>query len=261
MGFLDLTDEFKATVDAWDGTIGAPSARNRKTNRVPVYKNWIMENVLATTHPFLPFVWFGGFILYGAYQAVFGWQGAIAGVALYLIGVLSFTLIEYLLHRYPFHLDAQKHPRLKTFIFMMHGYHHEFPNDKWRLVAPPLMSWPLALVVGALWYWIAGPELWLIGFGGTTAGYVFYDWVHYYTHHFRSPRTQVGKVLRRSHMVHHFKLFDLNMGISTPLWDLVFISLAWTEATIKEAMAEAVAVEAQSGDAPHQPIQPGSTTP
>jgi sterol desaturase/sphingolipid hydroxylase (fatty acid hydroxylase superfamily) len=104
---------------------------------------------------------------------------------------------------------------------MMHGYHHEFPNDPMRLVAPPLMSWPLAALFAALFRGLLGPGLWWPLFSGFVAGYLAYDWIHYYTHHFR-PTTALGKFLRRNHMVHHFGDSGINHGISSPLWDYAF---------------------------------------
>lgn len=248
MGLLDFTDEFLEVFERWDGTVGAPSPENRKTQRVRVYKNAFVENVLATSHPILPGVWFGGFIVYGLYAAVVGEQGPVLGLGVYFLGVLAFTLIEYLLHRFPFHYqgDGSRSARLR--LFLMHGYHHEFPNDPWRLVAPPIMSWPVALVVGfAYWLMFGFGDWWFIVFGGTCAGYLYYDWAHYYTHHARNPRTWFGKTIRRAHAVHHYKLHDLNMGISSPLWDLVFGTFGWSTAAQKEAMQQLKDVERSTG--------------
>ena len=232
------TDELLETVDAWDGTIGAPSPRNRKTERIRVFKNRFVEDVLATSHPLLPGVWFGGFIVYGLGLAVTSTNfGILAGLGMYLVGILAWTLLEYSLHRWAFHFHvAPDDFDAKMRLFMLHGYHHEFPNDKLRLVAPPLLSWPIAaLVYGGYWS-LFGTEIALVLFGGTTAGYLAYDWAHYYTHHF-SPKNPVGKLIRRSHMVHHFKLFQLNMGISSPLWDWILGTWGWSDAAVKEALA------------------------
>jgi sterol desaturase/sphingolipid hydroxylase (fatty acid hydroxylase superfamily) len=246
MGLLDFTDEFNDTLAAWNGKVGAPSPENRKKNRLRVYKNPVAE-ALAVSHPFLPAVWFGGFIGYGAWLAATGPKGALVGIPVFLLGVLTFSLIEYLIHRFVFHFDTRGDPRRKLALFLLHGYHHEFPNDRLRLVLPPLMAWPAAAAIYGL-VWLAFPaDLVLVMFGGITAGYLAYDWIHYYTHHFRSPKTWLGKTLRRSHAVHHYKLFELNMGISSPLWDLVFGTFGWSEAAQKEAMAATREVEELSG--------------
>lgn len=243
MSLFEFTDEFQKTVDRWDGTIGAPSSENRKLNRIRVYKNGFVEHVLASSHPLLPGVWFGWAVVYGAVLALSPGDHRFRGGVLFLSGVMAFSLLEYLLHRFVFHFDPGSDRKAKVRLFLMHGLHHEFPNDKWRLVAPPLMSWPIAALVFSLYYLLLSPEDTFILFGGTCLGYLFYDWTHYYTHHFRAPRTRLGKLLRKAHAVHHYKLFHLNMGISSPLWDWVFGTFAWSEETMRTALREAKEVE------------------
>lgn len=245
MALFEFTDEFHHTIDRWNGTVGAPSPENRKINRIRVYKNGFIEHALASSHPILPGVWFGWAVLYGAYLAV-SVSEVFRSTLLFFSGMMAFTLLEYLLHRFVFHFDPGDDRDAKIRLFLMHGLHHEFPNDKWRLVAPPLMSWPIAAVVFAIYWLLLAPTNAFILFGGTCLGYLFYDWTHYYTHHFRSPRTRIGRLLRRAHAVHHYKLFHLNMGISSPLWDLVFGTFAWSEETMKAALRESKAVEIQS---------------
>ncbi len=247
MSLFEFTDEFHRTIDRWDGTIGAPSAENRKINRIRVYKNGFVEHVLASSHPIMPGVWFGWAVVYGIYLVARSGRPIQYGL-IFCSGVLSFTLIEYLLHRFAFHWDPGEDRRARIRLFLMHGLHHQFPNDRRRLVAPPLMSWPIGIALFLL-YWTSLPrELAFVLFGGTCMGYLFYDWTHYATHHFRHPKTKLGKLVRRAHAVHHFKLFHLNMGISSPLWDLVFGTFAWSEETMRAALKETKELERLSGD-------------
>ena len=73
-----------------------------------------------------------------------GQEDAILAVAgLFLVGVLVWTLLEYIIHRYVFHYEPKS--RLgKQFHFIVHGVHHDYPNDARRLVMPPSISLPLA---------------------------------------------------------------------------------------------------------------------
>ena len=175
--------------------------------------------------------------------------GRLGRIGLFAAGVLGFTLLEYLLHRFAFHWDPGNDPKARVRLFLMHGLHHEFPNDRLRLVAPPLMSWPIGVVLFTVdWLLLPHTQAFIL-FGGTCAGYLFYDWTHYYTHHFRNPKTRVGKLLRRAHAVHHFKLFNLNMGISSPLWDWAFGTFAWSEETMRAALKETKKLEAESDEA------------
>jgi hypothetical protein len=224
MAVLKLTHEIRDAIDRWDGRLGPPAAENRKTNRLRVFVSAFVERVFATSHPLLPGVWFGGIIAYGAVVPFINASVGVArGVGLYALGLLVWTLTEYVLHRFVFHLRPGPTDSSKVRQFMMHGYHHEFPNDRMRLVAPPLMSWPLAAVFALIYRGLLGPGLWWPAFGGTVAGYLAYDWIHYYTHHF-TPTTAMGKALRRNHMVHHYSNSEANHGISSPLWDFIFRS-------------------------------------
>ncbi len=238
MGLLDYTDEFLETVQNWDGRIGAPNAINRKKVSIRVFKNHFIETYVARSHPALPGVWYGPPILWSLYVIFFSDNLPIAtGLALFGVGVLTWSFLEYALHRWVMHWDFGDDPEGKVKSFIMHGYHHEFPNDPYRLVAPPLMSWPVGAILAFISYQVAGPTLWIPLFGGISACYLAYDWTHYYTHHF-TPKWWLGKVVRRAHMVHHFKLYNLNMGISSPLWDILLGSFGWSEDAIKDALAD-----------------------
>jgi sterol desaturase/sphingolipid hydroxylase (fatty acid hydroxylase superfamily) len=50
-------------------------------------------------------------------------------------------------------------------------------------------------------------------FLGIVWGYLWYDFLHWSTHH-RTPLTAWGKALRAHHMAHHFARPDRNFGIS-----------------------------------------------
>jgi sterol desaturase/sphingolipid hydroxylase (fatty acid hydroxylase superfamily) len=100
--------------------------------------------------------------------------------------------------------------------------HHDFPNDKDRLVMPLGFSIPLAVVFYVLYCVIVfGPRLGEPFFAGFIVGYLCYDGTHYAVHHFR-PTTRVGRWVRRHHMLHHHADHDGGFGVSSPLWDLVF---------------------------------------
>lgn len=145
--------------------------------------------------------------------------------AAFLLGILLWTLTEYLMHRFVFHY-VPKNPTQEKIFFLFHGVHHAQPQCKTRLVMPPVVSIPLgvivfglvSLIIGALFNapnWV-NPVL-----SGMTVGYLTYDLTHYATHHF-PMRSGVLKYLKRYHMQHHYKTPDQRYGVSSPLWDLVF---------------------------------------
>ncbi len=207
----------------WGDLESNPNAPRRpdRPKSIRVFENGFIEKVFAQAHPVTPIIWFGPFIAWGIYRGVTG-PGVPATLGLFAAGWLAWTFIEYLLHRFLFHIGA--HDEKSRFrAFMMHGYHHEFPNDKMRLVAPPLMSWTLAVPIFLIYYFAFGPTTGVALFAGTATGYIAYDWIHYYTHHFR-PRTRFGKWIKSYHLLHHFDELHgtKRYGVSSPIWDFVF---------------------------------------
>ncbi len=167
---------------------------------------------------------------------------SLGGSALYFaIGLLIWTFIEYLLHRFAFHapdevmrethqisagleLDQAVIPELPTFrhvvYFIFHGVHHEYPSDSLRLVMPPIASLPMGLVAWVIFSVIFGGNM-IPAFAGSLVGYLVYDTTHFVLHH-RSVPTAFGKVIKRAHMRHHFLDPDEDYGVSSPLWDIIF---------------------------------------
>jgi sterol desaturase/sphingolipid hydroxylase (fatty acid hydroxylase superfamily) len=135
------------------------------------------------------------------------------------VGLFVWTLTEYLLHRFLFHW----HPRGKggeRFHFLMHGVHHEDPNDPTRLVMPWVGSLSFALLLIPSFRWMLGPFAFLPFLTGFLWGYLSYEYTHYTIHHF-SPRTPWGKMLKDNHLKHHFVDSHSRWGVSSPLWDWV----------------------------------------
>jgi sterol desaturase/sphingolipid hydroxylase (fatty acid hydroxylase superfamily) len=148
-------------------------------------------------------------------------HGAGAWTVLWVLGgYLFWTLTEYWLHRIVFHFEPEQGIGAKLH-WIIHGVHHDHPNDPLRLVMPPSVSIPLA----ALFIWGFSAVLGTPGFlpfgAGFLAGYLFYDMLHYHVHHHR-PTTALGKRLRELHMRHHFQDHERGYGVSAPFWDHVF---------------------------------------
>lgn len=144
----------------------------------------------------------------------------VAFAALFVAGVALWSLLEYWAHRKVFHY-APKTAFGKRLFWYLHGVHHDWPNDKLRLVFPPSVSLPLAALFWGLFTWALGDTLRYPAMAGLASGYLAYDMIHYWVHHF-SPRSTLGKFLRRYHLEHHFKNPDTGFGVSQPLWDYVF---------------------------------------
>jgi sterol desaturase/sphingolipid hydroxylase (fatty acid hydroxylase superfamily) len=143
------------------------------------------------------------------------WQIALT----YFFGILQWTFLEYVLHRFVFHYQPQSRwgQRLHFFI---HGVHHDYPRDATRLVLPLPASLPLAGFFYGLFQWAYGSYHDMI-FSGLVSGYLAYDCLHYAFHHF-AMKSPVANYLKAYHLKHHFIDPDTGYGVSTPLWDFVF---------------------------------------
>src|SRR4051794_15406894 len=184
----------------------------------PLFKSEFL-NFFSRVHPAVPAVVFVPVVV------AMEWIGADRGYALWQLALLTlggvgvWTLTEYWLHRLVFHWEPDN-AFGRRMHFIIHGIHHDHPNDKMRLVMPPSVSIPLAALFFAAFWLILGDAAFPV-FAGFIAGYLFYDYTHYYVHHF-VPRTDFGKRLREHHMRHHFQDHRYGYGVSTPFWDYAF---------------------------------------
>ena len=135
-------------------------------------------------------------------------------------GVLSWTLIEYGLHRFIFHYNARS-AFGKKFVYGAHLSHHEMPRATNRLFSSLLISLPIATAY-LLLAWIATGSLHAATyvFAGLTAGYFCYEWLHFQAHH-RRPRLRLFRYLRKYHLLHHYQTPELRFGVTSPLFDVL----------------------------------------
>ena len=192
---------------------------SNKNETVRMFESDFME-FFSHVHPATPVVLFGpiiGLMLYLAFAH--NNLSALTVLAFFVVGILSWTLLEYIIHRYVFHYEPKTRWG-KLLHFIVHGVHHDYPNDTTRLVMPPIISVPLAVVFYVLFMLTLGrfaPAA-LAGFG---FGYVCYDSIHYATHHFAMKRG-IWRWLKQYHLRHHYQDDHVGYGVSSPLWDYVF---------------------------------------
>jgi sterol desaturase/sphingolipid hydroxylase (fatty acid hydroxylase superfamily) len=146
----------------------------------------------------------------------------------FLAGAFFWTFTEYTLHRFVFHFRP-RNPAQERIVFLFHGIHHAQPQCKTRLVMPPVVSVPLALVAYGLFLLVISrllglPQAVAPAFSGFVAGYLAYDMTHYATHHI-PMRAGYLKFLKRNHMMHHYKTPNMRFGVTSNLWDVVFGTL------------------------------------
>jgi dihydroceramide fatty acyl 2-hydroxylase len=178
-----------------------------------------MLDRLSRVHPTVPLIIFIPAI---AVLFALGQEGTpvLEAASLLVAGYLFWTLTEYWMHRLVFHFEPEEGMGARLH-WIIHGVHHDHPNDPLRLVMPPSVSVPLALAFYGLFVLVLGtPDAYLFA-AGFLSGYLAYDMTHYHVHH-HAPRTKLGKLMRELHMRHHFQDDTRGFGVSAPFWDYVF---------------------------------------
>ena len=175
---------------------------------------------LTRTHIAFPLVIFYGtsvlsmVLVLGAYGIALK-----AALGLFFVGLVFFTLVEYTVHRYFYHMSTADPGRARI-QYMFHGVHHEFPRDKKRLALPPAMSIVVASAFMGLFWLLLGVAGFAFGSGFLT-GYATYLMIHYAIHVHPPPKNFLGAVWKH-HNLHHFVGDTAAFGVSSPLWDHIF---------------------------------------
>jgi sterol desaturase/sphingolipid hydroxylase (fatty acid hydroxylase superfamily) len=198
----------------WDGTHDTSDLAASPR----LFRNPLLDR-LSRVHPGVPF------LIYLPITMAVLWGGIYALpvrdlIVTFLVGYLLWTLLEYLGHRFVFHVRPMSGVG-EWIRFLIHGVHHEHPSDPLRLVMPPLMSLPIMAAAFALLRLASGPRFALPAMAGFLVGYLIYDGLHFYIHH-SQPANVITRYLRRRHMHHHFRDDTSWFGVSAPWWDVIF---------------------------------------
>lgn len=132
-------------------------------------------------------------------------------------GVLSWTLLEYVIHRWMGH-DR----RFRRTPFGIEHIRHHVEGNYFAATWKKVVAAAIVTVV------LCGPA---IAIAGTAAGiayvaglvscYGLYEWQHR-RNHTHAPIGWYGQWARRHHFHHHFVDGRQNHGVTTPIWDLAF---------------------------------------
>jgi sterol desaturase/sphingolipid hydroxylase (fatty acid hydroxylase superfamily) len=193
---------------------------SNKDETVRMFKSDFMES-LSRVHPSVPLIIFVPVILYMLYLSIFDFKiGILSILGLVVFGLFIWTITEYLLHRFIFHLELKSKIGARIH-FIFHGVHHDYPSDSRRLVMPPSVSIPLATLFYFLFRFLIGDVSVHPFFVGFLIGYLFYDITHYAVHHF-NMHSKFWLAIKNHHIKHHYQDPDRGYGVSSPLWDYVF---------------------------------------
>ena len=184
-----------------------------------LFSNPILEK-MTRTHIAVPVTIFIVYaVALGVWNVRFTALPAGTTILLFFVGWLTFTWVEYQVHRHIFHLAAHTEGR-KNFQYMVHGVHHHYPKDKDRLAMPPVLSITIATLLLIILKFLLGDYVFAF-LPGFLVGYACYLLIHYVVHVY-SPPKNIFKALWRNHSIHHYKDGELLFGVSSPLWDYIY---------------------------------------
>jgi sterol desaturase/sphingolipid hydroxylase (fatty acid hydroxylase superfamily) len=186
-----------------------------------LFNNRLLDK-LSYVHWSYPLIFWIPIICYCGYSALKARPvGSLAIPAAFLGGVAFWTLSEYLLHRFVFHYEPSTEWG-KRLHFLIHGVHHDYPNDSKRLVMPPLLAAIFVTPFYLLFRIVLGDGAVFYAFlAGFLVGYLVYDMTHYAVHHAKLSHP-LWISLKQHHFVHHYQDPNHGFGVSSKLWDIVF---------------------------------------
>jgi len=195
---------------------------SNKDESVVMFKNPLLDK-LSRIHWSVPLILFAPVVLFFLGYSIFGLHlNLLVIVGLYIPGIIAWSFAEYILHRYAFHTELPGKLG-KRIHFVIHGVHHDYPNDTHRLVMVPSLSIPLAFFFYFLFNLIMGATYTAPFFAGFVTGYLIYDMTHYAIHHY-GFKSKYWLRLKVYHMRHHYQQPHRGYGVSSALWDAIFRS-------------------------------------
>lgn len=132
------------------------------------------------------------------------------------LGMLTWTLVEYLLHRFLGHEHKGN-----NFFKHEHVQHHAkanyFAPAYKKAIAATIVASSMLLIFQLFLSWYFS-ICFVLGFLGM---YISYEYTHY-RYHYAPPVSAPFILLRKHHFYHHFHNPKMNHGVTTRLWDRVF---------------------------------------
>lgn len=131
------------------------------------------------------------------------------------LGVLTWSLLEYLIHRFLGHY-SRRNPFAAEHI--RHHAEGDYFAPTWKKLLAAMAATAIMLPPALL---ALGPRLGTGYVGGFVAFYGVYEFLHR-REHTHAGIGAYGRWARRHHFTHHFVDARFNHGVTSPLWDFVF---------------------------------------
>jgi 4-hydroxysphinganine ceramide fatty acyl 2-hydroxylase len=141
----------------------------------------------------------------------------------FLAGMVSWVLVEYLIHRFVFHHKSNS-PTIRKIVYSIHGVHHAHSHDHDKMYVPLIPAIIITLLQLSLYCSMFG----LAGFpllGGVMTMHQFYNLIHLAIHNNSSPKNPIIQKLRNNHIKHHKGFGEKCFGVTSTVFDRIFNTL------------------------------------
>lgn len=151
----------------------------------------------------------------------------VVGLVFYVMGLASYTFIEYVSHRWLFHHQFEDKPGIDHYLHKIfdtvHNGHHENPLDGEHINGRLRDLLPLFVVAAPLSY-ISPIYIFPVMLAGNVQGYILTEWIHHCMHFYKF-RDPYFRYARRHHFYHHSpRGKDQGYGVTNGFWDILFKS-------------------------------------
>ena len=164
---------------------------------------------------------------YGTVVLVLSCRSAhpLIGLVFYLIGLISYTFVEYLTHRWLFHYQFEDKAGIDHYLYKtfdsVHNGHHANPINGDHISGRLKDLLPLFVVAAPLSF-IAPTYTLPVMLAGNVQGYVITEWIHHCMHFYRF-QDPYFRYARRHHFYHHSpRGVDRGYGVTNGFWDIIF---------------------------------------
>jgi len=203
-----------------------PWLHTTSTKRIRIFESDYLEKLSFWPWWYIYILWTPLVSTWLYRSAVVHDNGVIYTFLCFFSGTFSWAIVEYIIHRFIFHIHTAT-PLGNAFHFFAHGIHHLTPLDSNRLTFPPFFSIGVAFliyIVITCTFGMAKMEAW---FAGLAWGFTLYDTLHFYFHHGNiSWLPQYFINMKKRHLKHHFKNTNMDFGVTSPVFDYIFFTAA-----------------------------------
>jgi dihydroceramide fatty acyl 2-hydroxylase len=193
---------------------------NTDAPRITIYRRPVLGAFLVSSSPLKSYVT-AVLPISALLLAAIPGLGVLEFLAGFAFGVIQWTLLEYVIHRWIYHRLRRR--ILRNLVDSFHAHHHSHMDDPQVMNAGPLLVYPalgLAGLVDGLLFGMR-PDVTAAILLGTTWAYAFYEWVHFRIHQ-KPERGGYLAWIQRYHLHHHYRSANSCYGNTSSLWDHVF---------------------------------------